>query len=81
MDDLDAQTQSPLRPLLAPTPVAGGVHPRVGEPGEAIPRTLKQQPDAVLVGDLGAVNLRLENQPSVSTSRYRFRPRTFLPPS
>jgi hypothetical protein len=60
--NLDAQAQSLLRPLLAPTPVAG-LHPQVGEPREAIPRTLQEQPDAVLVGDLGAVNLRLENQP------------------
>jgi hypothetical protein len=65
----------------APSPVAG-VRPKVREAREAILGRFEKAPDAVLVRDLRAVwTLASITNPSVSTSRWRFLPRTFFPPS
>ena len=44
------------------TPVAGG-HPQVSEAWEVVPCRTEQAADAVLIGDLGAVDPRLEQEP------------------
>jgi hypothetical protein len=61
MHNLDTQTEFLLYPFLAPTLVTR-IHPQVREVRKAISYTLQQQLDPVLIGDLGAVDLDLENQ-------------------
>src|SRR5215213_6910210 len=61
MNDLDAQAEHLFDPVLAPALVPC-IHPQVRKTRKAISYTLQQQLDPVLVGDLGAVNLGLQDQ-------------------
>src|SRR5215217_5357835 len=61
MNDLDAQAEYLFCPLLASTLVAG-IHPQVRKTRKAIAYTLQQQFDPVLIGDLRAVDLGLQDQ-------------------
>src|SRR5215207_1410770 len=73
----------PRGPPLAPS-LLSCLEPKVLQAREPGPCRLQQEePQAVLVGYLGAVYLGFEDQPfSVSASRWcRFLPLTFLPPS
>jgi hypothetical protein len=61
MHDLYAQAEYVLCPLLASTLVTG-IHPQVREARKAISPTLEQQLDPVLIGNLRAVDLGLQDQ-------------------
>src|SRR5215212_5653734 len=75
---LHAQPQNLLGPSSAPPPVAR-VDPQVRKARKAIARRVKQQPDAIFVRNFGAVCFGFEStKPSVSTSKRRFLPFTFL---
>jgi hypothetical protein len=62
MHDLYAQAEHILCPLLAPALVTG-IHPQMREARKAIFYTLQQQLYPVLIGNLGTVNLGLQDQP------------------
>jgi hypothetical protein len=61
MHNLDPQLKLPLYPLSVPALVTG-VHPQMREARKVLVGDLQQQLDPVLVGNLGAVNLGLEDQ-------------------
>src|SRR4051794_16668017 len=70
----------PVRPLVLSAVTR--IQPQMREAGKALVRLAQQRLDALVVHDLGAVDLRLEStKPSVSTRMWRLRPLTFLPPS
>jgi hypothetical protein len=62
MHHLDAQAEHLFCPLFAPALVTG-VHPHVRKARKAISHTVYKQLDPVLIGDLGAVDLGLQDQP------------------
>ena len=61
MDDFDAQPEHVLNPVLAPTLVTC-VKPKVRKARDLRTRRFKQQPDPVLIWNLRAVYLGLENE-------------------
>ena len=61
MDNLNAYAELLLCPLLAPTLVTS-VYPQMRKAWKALTGGFQQQPESVLVGDLGAMDLNLEHQ-------------------
>jgi hypothetical protein len=81
IDDLDLHAKRLLYPILAPASVTR-IHPQVRKPRQTRASRFEQHSDAVLVWDLRAVHPGFDHETfSRSTSRCRFLPRIFLPPS
>ena len=81
-DKIHRPPQNLLHPASALifTPVAG-VQPQMAKTRKQLSRALEQRPDPLLVDHVGCMYLCFSTKPSVSTSKCRFLPLTFLPPS